>query len=128
MAATDRSISDVLHDIVGNVQEIVRAEVRLAKTEMRDKAASAKPATVWLGAGAVTALFAVLFFLLAIFHALALIMPNWGAALCVAVPLAVIAWGTLSGGMKRFKSLDVTPDRTKAEIKKEVQWAKQQIK
>jgi uncharacterized membrane protein len=128
MAAIDRSISDVLHDIVGNVQEIVRSEVRLAKTEMSDKAASAKPATVWLGVGAITALFAVFFFLLAIFHALTMVMPNWVAALTVAVPLAAIAAGALNGGVKRFKSLNPSPDRTIAEVKKEVQWVKQQIK
>jgi hypothetical protein len=39
MAAGDRSLSDVLQDIIRNVQEIVRSEVRLAKTEIREEAA-----------------------------------------------------------------------------------------
>jgi hypothetical protein len=35
MAAEDRSFSELFQSIVGNVQEIVRAEVRLAKAELR---------------------------------------------------------------------------------------------
>ena len=42
MAAGDRSLSDVLQDIIRNVQEIVRSEVRLAKTEIREEAAKAR--------------------------------------------------------------------------------------
>ena len=33
----DRSVSDVLQDIFGNVQEIVRSEVRLARAEIRPR-------------------------------------------------------------------------------------------
>ena len=34
----DRSIGDVLKDIFGNVQEMIRAEIRLARAEMREEA------------------------------------------------------------------------------------------
>ena len=34
----DRSVSDVLQDILRNVQEILRSEVRLAKAEIRQEA------------------------------------------------------------------------------------------
>ena len=42
MAAADRSFSDVLQDIIGNVQEMVRSEVRLAKTEIREQVVTSK--------------------------------------------------------------------------------------
>ena len=38
MGVNDGSISDILHDAVGNVQEIIRSELRLAKTEFREEA------------------------------------------------------------------------------------------
>ena len=44
MPANERSFADVFQDIVRNIQEIVRSEVRLAKTEIRDEAAKAKSA------------------------------------------------------------------------------------
>ena len=81
MAAGDRSLSDVFQDIVRNVQEIVRSEVRLAKTEIREEAARAKSPTLWLGAGVVTAIFAMLFLLLMTVYALALVMPVGGQTL-----------------------------------------------
>src|SRR5579859_3994064 len=91
MAPGDRSLSDVFQDIVRNVQEIVRSEVRLAKTEIREEAAKVKSSALWLGAGTITAMFAILFLLLMIVDALALVVPSWAAALIVGAVLAVIA-------------------------------------
>ena len=91
MAAKDRSLSDILQDTIRNVQEIVRSEVRLAQIEIWEEVAKAKSSTLLLGAGAVTAIFAVLFLLLTAVYALALVMPSWAAALIVGAALAVVA-------------------------------------
>lgn len=128
MAAEDRSLSDVLQDVIRNVQEIVRSEVRLAKAEIREGATRAKSATLLLGAGAVTAILAILFLLLVIVHALALVMPNWAAALIVGAALAVVATVTLTAGIRRFKQIHPTPARTVETIKENVEWAKQHTK
>ena len=79
--AEDRSFSDVVQDIIRNVQEIVRSEVRLAKAEIGEEAVKAKSSAVLLGAGAVTATYAIFFLLLMIVYGLALVMPTWAAAL-----------------------------------------------
>jgi uncharacterized membrane protein YqjE len=128
MAAEDRSLSDVLQDVIRNVQEIVRSEVRLAKAEIREEAAKTKSATLLLGAGAVTAIFAILFLLLMIVLALALVMPSWAAALIVGAALAVVAGVTLPAGIRRFKLIHPTPERTVETIKENVEWAKQHTK
>jgi len=128
MAPEERSISHVLQDIIGNVQEIVRSEVRLAKTEIREQVAEAKSATLLLGAGTVAAIFAVLFLLLVIVYALARVMPNWAAALIVAAVLAVVAIVTLTAGLKRLKHTQLQPVRTIETLKENVEWAKQQTK
>ena len=128
MAAGDRSLSDILQDAIRNVQEIVRSEVRLAKTEIRDEAAKAKSSTLLLGAGAVTAVLAVLFLLFAGVYALALVIPMWAASLITGATLAVVASIVLAGGMKRFKQLHLTPERTVKTLKENVEWAKQQAK
>jgi uncharacterized membrane protein YqjE len=128
MAAEDRSISDVLQDILRNVQEIVRSEVRLAETEIREEAAKTKSSAVLLGAGAVTAIFAILFLLLMIVYMLGLVMPSWIAALIVGAALAVVASVMLTAGIRRFKQIHPTPERTVETIKENVEWAKQQAK
>jgi uncharacterized membrane protein YqjE len=128
MALGDRSISQVLQDIVRNVQEIVRSEVRLAKTEIREELDKAKFSTLVLAAGAATATFAVLFLLLTLMYALALIMPDWTAALIVGTILAAVAVVLLAIGIKRFKQIQPTAPQTIETIKENVQWARQQTK
>ena len=128
MAAEDRSLSDILQDTIRNVQEIVRSEVRLAKTEIREEVAKAKSSTLLLGAGAVTAIFAVLFLLLTVVYGLALVMPSWAAALIVGAALTVVATLVLTIGLERFRQIHPTPERTVETIKENVEWAKQQAK
>jgi len=125
---TDRSIADVLQDVVRNLQEIVRAEVRLAKTELREEAVKAKPAGTLLGTGALFGLFAAFFFLLSAVYALTRVMPDWAAALTVAALTAVVAASTLAAGKKRLTQVHPVPEKTVASIKESVEWAKRQTR
>lgn len=124
----ERSFSDVLQDVVRNVQEIVRSEVRLAKAEIKDEAIKAKSSVAMLGAGAVMAVFAVLFLLLTIVFALSLVIPIWAAALAVGVVLSIAAGVMLMSGMNLFKQIHPAPQRTVETIKENVEWAKQQTR
>jgi len=124
----ERSISDVVQDIISNIQEMLRSEVRLAKTEIRDEAVKAKAAGVLIGGGALSAIFAVFFLLLMAVYALTRVVPDWAAALIVAVFTAITAGLMLSAGMKRFKQVHPTPERTVENIKENVEWVKQRTK
>jgi len=127
MGVGERSFSDVLQDIVHNVQDLVRSEIRLAKTELREEAVKAKASALAIGAGAVTSVFAILFLLLAIFAGLALFMPYWAAALIVGGVLALAGTLMLSEGIKRFKLIHPTPKHTVESIKENIEWTKQQL-
>ena len=127
-AAGNRGFSDVLQDIIHNVQDIVRSEVHLAKTEFKEEAVKAKDSAVLLAAGAVSGIFAVTFLLLTIIYALALVMPTWAAALVVGGVLAIIAGVALTVGVKRLKQIRPTPEHTVESIKESVEWAKQRTK
>jgi len=89
MATSDRSISAILQDVLGNLQSIVRSEVRLAKTEVREEIAKAKPAILLVVIGAVCGAFGALFLLFTIMYALALALPLWASALIVAAMLSI---------------------------------------
>jgi uncharacterized membrane protein YqjE len=128
MSASERSVSHILRDIIRDFQEIVRSELRLAKSELRDEARKAKSATVLITVGALTALFALLFLLVTSVDALSLVMPHWAAALIVAVVLGIIAGATLRAGMKHLRHVHPTPARTVETLKENVEWAKQQTK
>jgi hypothetical protein len=123
-----RKVSDVLQDIVGNIQQIIRSEVVLAKVEIKEKAQRAsKPAAV-MATGTVLGLYGLGFLLLAAVYGLSLAVPPWLAALVVGGALA-IAGGILVGKSRRaLKEIDPLPKNTVATLKENVQWAKDQMK
>jgi hypothetical protein len=124
MAASIRSIPEIVKDVLGNIQDIVRAEVRLAKAEIGEELSSARTAGVLLGVGAVAAIFSALFLLLACVYALSRVMPNWAAALVVAAVVGVAAAVTLSRGLKHLKTIQAAP-KTAASLQENVRWAKE---
>jgi hypothetical protein len=126
--ADDRSLSDVFQDIVRNVQEIVRAEVELAKTETRAEIAKALSSLAWLSAGGISGLFAVGFALWTIAYALELIWPIWAALLAIAAVLAISTAILVVTGKKRLARVHPTPERTLETIKDNVEWLKQSTK
>ena len=124
----NRSIADVLQDIIANVQAIIRSEVRLAKTEITEEATKASRAASMMVGGAVTGLFTVWLLLLTIIYALATVIPIWSAALLLLVIMAVVTAYLLTAGKKRFKAVHATPEKTIESVKENVEWVKSQTK
>lgn len=124
--ARERSASDVLKDIIGNVQEMIRSEVRLAKAELREEAGKTwKGArTLLIGAGA--GLFALGFVLTAVTQLLALAMPAWLATLIVGAVLGIAAAVMVSKGRGQLRV--PTPDKTIESVKENVEWMKNQTR
>jgi hypothetical protein len=127
MAAGIRSIPEILQDVLTNIQDIVRAEVRLAKAELGDELNRARSGGLLIAVGALAAIFSALFLLLACMYLLGLVVPNWAAALIVAAAVGVAAAVTLGLGLKRFKTIQAAP-KTAASLKENVRWAKQLTK
>jgi uncharacterized membrane protein YqjE len=123
-----RSVPEVLQDIVGNIQEIIRSEFSLAKIEIKQEAAQAKgPVIMWLVGGAL-GLYALGFLLFTAVLGMATVMPIWIAALIVGAVLTVISIALLSAAGKRLKQVHKVPERTIESLKENVQWAKEQIR
>ncbi len=123
----ERSISAVLADIVRNMQEIVRGEIRLATSEVREELRSARAAAFLLLAGTVVGAFSAFFLLLAAFTALSRVMVAWAAGVCIAVPLAVIALVCCGMGARRLRKVQPTV-KALASAKENLEWAKQRTR
>ncbi len=124
----ERSVADVLQDILRNLQEIVRSEMRLAKVEIRDEARQAVSSGIWIAAGLVGALSALSFLLWTVAYLLATRMPIWAATLLVAVVLACVAAVLIIGGIRRVKHVQPIPAQTVESIKENLEWMKQPTK
>lgn len=124
MPDSDRSIASMVSDIIGDVQQIVRAEVRLARAEIREELGKARRGVMFLAAGAVVVMMAVGVGLLAAVYALALVWPPWAAALAVGGVTAIAGIAVLAAGIKQMKDVTLTPEKTVSTIKENIQWAK----
>jgi uncharacterized membrane protein YqjE len=126
--ANGRSIADVLQDIVANVQTIIRAEIRLAKSEVKEEITKARIAAGMLAGGAVAALFTIWLLLLTLFFALSTVMPSWAAALLLLIVMAIVTSILLTAGRKRLKTVNKKPEKTIETMKENVQWVKTQTR
>ena len=124
----ERSIGSLVNDIVGNVQEIIRSEVRLAKAEVTEELTKASRAVIWLVAGAVIAVMALGFLLLTVVYVLAHFFQPWVAALIVALGSGAIGGALAALGASQMKRVSLTPPRTITSVQENLQWAKAQAK
>ena len=124
----DRSVSDVVQDILRNLQEMVRSEIRLAKVEIRGEVNQAVSSGAWLAAGGVAAMSASIFLLWTLAYALATRMPMWAATLIVALVMVAAAAALIMNGIRRVKRVHPIPERTLESVKENLAWMKQPTK
>jgi sterol desaturase/sphingolipid hydroxylase (fatty acid hydroxylase superfamily) len=119
-----RSVSDVLSEMFGNVQNIVRAEIQLATTEVRDELRSSRSASVLFAVGALLGCLGAFFMLLCMVEVLGFLIPPWAAALIVGALLALVAAVTVNVAARRLRHNSALLPRTVASLKENVEWAK----
>jgi uncharacterized membrane protein YqjE len=124
----ERSVTQILQDIFTNVQEIIRSEMRLARTEIGEETSKALRAVAVLGAGLILGMYAVGFLLLSIAYALAAVLPDWLGPLIVGLIVGVIATALIVIGRGRIKTVSPVPQKTIASVKEDAQWVKDQTK
>jgi uncharacterized membrane protein YqjE len=121
----DRSVGELLKQLANETSTLMRQELELAKAEMREKAGKAGPGFGMWGAAGAMALLALgaltAFLILALDGA----MPNWLAALIVALVYGTIAGLLyLRGKQKVDEAGSPVPEQTIDTLKEDVQWAK----
>jgi uncharacterized membrane protein YqjE len=123
-----RSVPEILENIASNLTQLVQAEFRLAKSEVKEGAEKVAGPGATLGAGVALAFYGLGFLLVAAMYALSLVMAGWLATLIVGGVLTVAAGILIGAGSAKLKRVNLMPDKTIRTLKEDVQWAKQQIK
>lgn len=126
-APGERGITDILKDIVGNLQGIVQSEVRLARVEIEEEGGKALTASKALIAGAVLGLYALGFLLVTIARALELALAPWLSSLIVGVVLLICAAVGISIGRERLRKVRM-PKKTIQTTKEDIEWMKEQAR
>jgi len=122
-----RPMKDMVKDLIGQAQRLMREELHLAKIEIRDEAKKAGEGAAFAGAGGVVlhAGFLVLcaFLVLALGQAVAM----WLSALIVGVVLVAAGALVSKTGVDRLKKVR-KPEQTIETLKEDKQWARETIR
>jgi len=121
---SDRSLGELIKELTGEFQHLARAEVELAKVEIREEIGDAKDAAVKFGIAGGTAVLAVLMLSFAAAWGLAEVMPAGVAFLIIGVVYGAVAWWAFVRAREQAKRVDPVPQQTIQTLKEDVQWAK----
>jgi uncharacterized membrane protein YjgN (DUF898 family) len=135
-ASEQQSTTGLLAGIISDIGDLIRQEIRFARTEFRADLAKTKAAVTVLAIGAGTAVLGVVLLalmLVFLLHWLLLpigqsgnydpaTIPLWGCFGIISA-LLLIMGGALSWlGYKKFQSFNPLPDETAKTVKENVEW------
>ena len=125
----ERPIGELLKELANETTTLVRQELELAKAEMREKGRKAGPGIGMMGGAGVAALLALGALTAFLILVLDGFMPNWLAALIVAILWGVVAGVLYVMGRERVEeAAPPVPKQTAESIKEDVEWVKDQTK
>ncbi|MDB5539197.1 MAG: hypothetical protein JWQ89_924 [Devosia sp.] len=129
-----RSLSDLLGSLAGDISGLFRKEIQLAKTEASEKLEAVLGASKGLAIGAVLAIAAVGVFLAALVTGLSWLLVGFGmsepaagfvASLVVALVVGGIAWSLISKSLDAWKASRLNLTRTTHSLARDAEVAKE---
>lgn len=121
-----RSLGEIVGDIADNLSTLVKQEMELARTELKQEAAKAGKGAGMLGGAGVAGLLTLFFASLALTYLLDNWMPVELAALITTVLWAVVAGVLAMTGRKALKQSHPELPRTQQTLKEDAAWARAQ--
>ena len=130
-AANGRSVADLLRDLSTETVNLVRQEIELARSEIREKLDVYQRSTMTLGAGAALLLAALLTGLWALNTGLTALLAQsmdldiavWLSPLILTVVLGAMGWGLIRAATTRIKEEGLVPRQTTAAMRDDKRWA-----
>lgn len=121
-----RSLGQIVSDVTQDITTLIRQEMDLAKTELKQEVSKAGKGAGLLGGAGIAGYFVLLFVSLTATFALDHAMPLWLAALIVTVVWAVVAAVLALVGKKSLQEANPQLPKTQQTLKEDVRWAKAQ--
>jgi len=121
----ERPIGDLVKQLAGQTSTLVRQELDLAKAELAEKGRVAGKGAGLLGGAAAVGLLAAGALTACLILALDELVPDWLAALIVALVLGAVAGVLALQGRNRMRAATPpVPQQTVETVKEDVEWAK----
>ena len=120
-------LGELLGHVATDIQDLVRGEVRLARSELDQKLDRVIMAAIWLIGGALVAFAGLVVILQGVAAALALVLPTWAASLIVGVLIVVVGALLARCGLAMLSLKTLTPVRTASSLQKDARLLKEHI-
>ncbi len=121
-----RSIGDIVGDVTQDLTTLIRQEIELAKTELKEEATKAGKGAGMLGGAGLSGYFAILFLSTTVMFVLDEFLDMWAAALIVTVLWALGTAVLAMIGKKKLQASRPQLPQTQETLKEDVRWAKAQ--
>lgn len=122
------SLGDLIVGLTDDMSTLVRKEVELAKTEMKESIQESTKAGAMIGAGAMVAYAGLLFLLAAAAIALGQWWDNyWLGAAVVGLVAGLLGWAILNGGIQQLKQVSFVPRKTVHSLERDAEMAKEKF-
>lgn len=124
----ERSIGELFGELASETSTLVRQEVKLATTELTQKATYAGKQAVYIAVGSLFGVVSLLSLLAALVLGLGALIPLWISALIVGVVVGAAAYFVVQKGVTALKQLDPAPKQTLLSLKENKLWAQEQVR
>jgi uncharacterized membrane protein YqjE len=122
----ERSLGEIFTDVTQDLSTLIRQEMELAKTEMKEEVAKAGKGAGLLGGAGLAGWFTLLFLSLTVFYLLDEVIPDWASALIVMAVWGAVAAVLALTGKKAIQESNPQLPETQQSVKEDVQWVKAQ--
>lgn len=122
-----QGLGNLVSGVVKDLQGLLRGEVQLATTELKEEAATAAGGAATAAAGGVVGLLGAAFLLRGVADLLGHVMPRWLANTLVGATLLGAAGGLGLRGKEQLSQTNLAPKQAIQSLRESASWAKERI-
>jgi uncharacterized membrane protein YqjE len=127
-AGSQQGVGTLVSGVIEDLQALVRGEVQLAKTELKEDAKEIGSGAAMIAVGALVGLVGFIFLMLGVTYLLNKSIEMWFAAGIVGAVLVAIAAIVAMNGKGKLSAANLKPQQTIDSMKENKEWASHQIK
>lgn len=118
----NRTSADILNDVLKNIEDLIRSEMRLAKVEIQQEAKKTGIAVGVLTAGGIVALYGFAFLLVAIYLGFSYVIWPWLSAVVVGGFLVLFGGAVAGFGFRKLNRVHLKPEQTIGTLREDAEW------
>lgn len=120
--------TDIVRGLLDDTQRLIRDEIALARSEVRQNIKSAVAGAAVLAIGGVFAVVGFIYVALMAVFLISLVLPAWLAALIIGFFLLIVGGIMLLVGMNMLSKATAKPEETIETLREDREWLRRQMR